>query len=62
MRLTKNDMARVIVQALYNLSDLPAVDHPEVVKRANKGTVESLTRQHGLACRALLSTVGTRGE
>jgi len=55
MRVTKNDMARVIVQALYNLPALPAVDHPEVVKRAAKGTVASLERHHKMACDALSS-------
>lgn len=53
MSLTKHDMARVIVQALYNMPALPDVNHPEVITRARHGTVESLTRQHGMACRAL---------
>ena len=55
MRLTKNDMARVIVQALYNMPALPAEDHPEVVKRAQRGTVGSLAKQHDMACKALNS-------
>lgn len=53
MRLTKNDMARVIVQALYNLPRLPAADHPEVVKRATRGKVETLAPQHKLSCDVL---------
>jgi len=32
--LTKIDMARVIIQALYNLPALPAADHPKVTRRA----------------------------
>ena len=56
MRLTKLDMARVIVTALYGKPALVAADHPEVVKRASKGSVESLTRQHGLAMAAIQST------
>ncbi len=55
-RLTKHKMAKVIVQALYNLPALPADDHPEVIKRAARGTVESLTRQHKMAMDAILST------
>jgi hypothetical protein len=57
MRLTKLDMARVIVTALYNLKALAPVDHPEVVKRANKGTVESLSRQHKMALAAIESKI-----
>jgi uncharacterized protein (DUF4415 family) len=33
MKLTKNDMARVIVQALYNLDKLPARDNVHVKRR-----------------------------
>jgi hypothetical protein len=55
MRLTKNDMARVIVQALYNMPVVPAVDHPEVVNRARRGTMASLTKHHEMACKALNS-------
>jgi len=53
MRLTKNDMARVIVTALYNRPELVAADHPEVIRRARRNSVETLTRQHGLACKVL---------
>ena len=55
MRLTKTDMARVIVMALYNLPELPGADWGEVERRAKKGTVASLTRQHKLALAAIES-------
>lgn len=57
MRPTKNDMARVIVQALYAMPHLPAADHPEVVRRATRGNIHRLTYQHKMAVDALLSTV-----
>lgn len=50
---TKNNMARVVVQALYNLAALPPADHQEVVKRARHSTVEGLTRLHEMACMVL---------
>ena len=62
LRLTKLKMARVIVQALYNLPQLPAVDHPEVVKRAARGRVDTLQRQHKLAVASLLATVRAVAE
>lgn len=55
MRHTKLEMARVIVTALYNRGELVASDHPEVVRRAAKGTVASLTYQHKLAMDAIAS-------
>ena len=58
MRLTKLDMARVIVTALYNKSELVADDHPEAVRRAAKGTVARLTQQHRLAMAAIQSREG----
>ena len=36
MRLTTNDMARVVVQALYNLPDLPGVNDPRVTSLAKR--------------------------
>ena len=57
LRLTKLKMARVIVQALYNLPQLPAEDHPEVVKRAARGKVDTLQRQHRMAVAAILATL-----
>lgn len=55
MRLTKLQMAKVIVQALYNLPQLPADDHPKVVRLVKRETVATLARQHELACKALAS-------
>ena len=34
--LNKNDMARVIIQALYNLDELPAKDNVHVKRQARK--------------------------
>ena len=58
MRLTKNDLARVIVQALYNLPELPAATHTHVINRERRNNVETLTRQHALAVAALNSNRG----
>lgn len=55
MRLTKNQMARVVVQALYNLPELPSETDRRVVVRAQRGSVESLTKHHAMAMAALLS-------
>lgn len=55
MKLTKLDMARVIVSALYNTSELVPADHPEAVRRAKSGTVETLRHQHKLALAAINS-------
>ena len=41
LQLTKKDMAKVIVQALYNLPELPNDDHWEV-KRIEKNKKENL--------------------
>jgi hypothetical protein len=60
MRLTKNDMARVIVTALYHRPELVAADHPEVLKRAARGTVASLTSQHAMAMAAIQSVQRTK--
>jgi hypothetical protein len=54
MRLTKLDMARVVVTALYNLPALAPADHQEVVKRT-RGTVEFLRRHYALAMKAIES-------
>lgn len=45
--MTKLDMARVIVQALYCLPKLPAVDNKHVVKQSRKpkATVEAAYKQ-----------------
>ena len=54
-RLTKLQMAQVVVTALYNMPALAPADHPEVVMRAKRGDVVTLTRQHGLAVKAIQS-------
>jgi hypothetical protein len=50
--LTKNDMARVIVQALFNMPALPATDHFRVVRIA-KGKKADLEPQYKLAHKVL---------
>lgn len=57
MRLTKNDMARVIVQALYRLPELPAKDNCNVVRMANGNSADHLRRQHTLAVKLLLQSL-----
>jgi hypothetical protein len=52
MRLTKKAMARVIVQAVYNLPSLPSDDHP-MVMRLEKQTVTALSFRHRMACDVL---------
>jgi hypothetical protein len=49
MKLTKLEMARVIVTALYHRPTLVRPTNPEAIRRAKHGTVESLTRQHAMA-------------
>jgi hypothetical protein len=44
MRLTKNDMARVIVQALYNLPELPAGTDRRVFRLSLKPAMWLLPR------------------
>ena len=57
MRLTKTDMARVVVTALHNKKDaLVAADHPEVVRKVRTLTVDQLKHQHKLAMAAINST------
>jgi len=55
MRLTKNQMARVIVAALRNMNALPPADHPEVIRLARRGTVETLRSEHKKAVVAIQS-------
>lgn len=52
MRVTKNDMARVVAQALYNMPHLPDADHQAVMKLA-RSPKETLERQHKLAVTVL---------
>lgn len=61
MRLTKLDMARVIVTALYNRPALVAEDHPEAVRRAKRGKVENLKHEHKLAMAAIYSKMDKGG-
>jgi hypothetical protein len=49
MRLTKLDMARVVVTALYNRDALVPADDPEAVRKARVLNVEQLRHQHKLA-------------
>jgi hypothetical protein len=51
-KLTKNDMARVIVQALYNLKSLPPADHFSVLRTA-KRKKETLVDHYNLAHKIL---------
>ena len=48
--ITKNDMARVVVQALYNLSYLPDANNVNV-KRVARQSKEVLAERHKLALR-----------
>jgi hypothetical protein len=52
IRLTKNDMARVIVQALLNLPTLPDANHRRVTKMA-RASVAVLKDRHRLAVKIL---------
>jgi hypothetical protein len=51
--MTKNDMARVIITALYNRTYLVDADHPEVYRRATRCTKETLEGQLKMALRVL---------
>jgi hypothetical protein len=59
-RLSKNDMARVIVAVLYNMKTLPRADHPEVVYREQNSSEESVARLHKLAVDANNSLAARR--
>jgi len=50
---TKNDMARVIIQALYNMAAAPAADHWRVVRMAKRFNQVQLYRQLKLAFNSL---------
>ena len=52
MTLTKNDLSRVIIYALFDLPELPAADHPQVIRRSRLKKTE-LEYQHRLAMDAL---------
>lgn len=53
MNLTKLDMARVIITALYNRPTLAEANDPRVLKLA-RCTVAALTPRHQLAVNILL--------
>jgi hypothetical protein len=53
MKLTKNDMARVVIQALYNLPHLPPVDDKRVVRMAGRNHVDIMISRHKTACKVL---------
>jgi hypothetical protein len=55
MKLTKLDMARVIVSALYNMKSLAPADHHEVVRYVRRCTVGQLREQHALALKVIES-------
>ena len=52
MKLTKNDMARVIIQALYLIPELPKENHPKVVRLA-RAKKKNLQPQYELAVKIL---------
>jgi len=43
LALTKNDLARVIIQALYKMPKLPPADHPKVLNMAKRKKVDLIT-------------------
>lgn len=59
MHLTKNDMARVVVQALYNLPSLPAADDRRVHRIETKTLLPKLAEQHQRAVDILLDKVAS---
>lgn len=56
MRLTKTDMARVVVAALYNMKALPPADHFQVTRMVRRSSHDELSHQHKLALAAIEST------
>jgi hypothetical protein len=52
-RMTKNEMARVIIQALFNLEALPEEDYWRVVRCMRAGKHADLVDQYELAQRIL---------
>ena len=57
VKLTKRDMARVVVQALYNLEDLPDANDRRVDKVVNKNNKDNLKSHYDTAHRILTSRV-----
>ncbi len=56
MTITKNDMARVIVQALQNRDELPPTDH-FMVKRIERNKKTELESRHKEAIKILLKKI-----
>ena len=52
MKLTKTDMARVVIQALYGLNALPPIDDRRVLRQARRDKF-SLTESFNIAMRIL---------
>ncbi len=48
-KLTKNDMARVIVQALHGLRELPNESNVQVLNLVRRMKRDDMERQHKLA-------------
>lgn len=57
--MTKNDMARVITAALYNMDRLPAPDHHEVKRWEKKRKVELI--DHHKRALAAIESVRAKG-
>jgi hypothetical protein len=62
MRLTKNNMARVVVAALYNMPALPEANHFQVVRLVRRQSADELRHQHKLAMKAIESRRMEPGE
>ena len=61
-RTTKVDFARIIVCALYNLTDLPSADDPRVVRMARRNKKTELDRMRVHAVKALSSRAIARNQ
>lgn len=53
---TKNDMARVIVQALWNMPTLPNSDNEKVLKMAKRRKSDLIT-EHDKSVKILLESI-----
>lgn len=58
--MTKNDLARVIVQALHGLPSLPNAGSVFVLRRASRNSKDVLEHQYDLAVRALASVAARK--
>jgi hypothetical protein len=61
MRLTKNDMARVIIQALHNKKELPKETNCNVVRMAKRYNKEDLLFHYNKAVEVLNNEIKKRG-